>query len=66
MLFPRPLGIFLGMERNDLLARERSGEARVADLPADAVASFLFRLSLGGLRPRRARLRFTGEEGSLP
>jgi hypothetical protein len=37
----------------------------MTDLPADAEASFLFRLSLGGLRPRRARLRFTGKMWAL-
>jgi hypothetical protein len=60
---PPPPWDFSGMERNDLLAKDRCGEAGFADLPADAEASFLFRLSLGGSRPRGARLRFTGEEG---
>lgn len=56
---PRPPGIFLGMERNDILA-ERKGEIRFEGSLPDAKASFLFRLSLGRLRPRRACLRFAG------
>jgi len=57
----RAPGIF-GAWKGTTSRHERSGEAGLTDLSADAVASFLFRLSLGRLRPRRARLRFTGEE----
>ena len=63
---PRAPWDFLGHGKERHLGRgDRGGRPDWLTFPPDAEASFLCRLSLGELRPRRARLRFTGQEHGL-
>ena len=50
-LSPIPPGIFRGMERNDILAWRRNGEARVADLPGRRGVVPFFGYPLAGCVP---------------
>ena len=59
---PEPPGIFRAWKERHQ-GGDKNGEAMMSDLPADASRVVPFRLSLGRLCPRRACLRFIGEEG---